>query len=120
MQIRQKSPTINSSKTAHLYDNVTVLPLTTKPQPDNAIAYPIYSPLDGKQAWVICDYITTVSVSRLSASGYIPRLPENDFNKVLTLMLRNLPRPTSLQRYLKCIYYCADTLPDRVAASSLR
>ncbi|MCZ2203681.1 type II toxin-antitoxin system PemK/MazF family toxin [Bartonella sp. A5(2022)] len=77
---------------AKLHRNVTILPLTTQSQADNPAAYPIQSPINNKKSWVICDYITTVSVSRLSAPSHIKRLSKKEFNKIIALMHKHLPR----------------------------
>ncbi|GAA5110521.1 type II toxin-antitoxin system PemK/MazF family toxin [Bartonella jaculi] len=88
----KKRPVLVLSKCAKLYGNVTVLPFTTKSQPNNPAAYPLQSPIEHKKAWIICNYVTTVSVSRLSGSQNIPRLPKEEFDKIVALMLKYLPR----------------------------
>ncbi|WP_375614479.1 type II toxin-antitoxin system PemK/MazF family toxin [Bartonella sp. AC535YNZD] len=87
----KKRPVLVLSKNAKLYGNVTVLPFSTKSQPNNPAAYPIQSPIENKKAWIICNYVTTVSVSRLSCSRTVPRLSCEDFHKVVALMLKYLP-----------------------------
>lgn len=82
-------PVLIMSPTSTLYGNVTVLPLTTKSQPDNDMAYPIKIP-EMKLSWVICDYLTTLSVSRLSQ--LVRRIGQDDFDKIVELTLKNLPR----------------------------
>lgn len=79
---------------SNLYGNVTVLPFLTKPQPNNPLAYPIVSPLDKRRSWVICDYLTTVAVSRLQLPGdpVVPRVKQDDFNKIMALVRDRLPR----------------------------
>lgn len=89
----KKRPVLVLSKNAKLYGNVTVLPFSTKSQPNNPAAYPLQSPIEHKKAWIICNYVTTVSVSRLSCShSGAPRLSEEEFHKVISLMLKYLPR----------------------------
>ncbi|MCZ2328848.1 type II toxin-antitoxin system PemK/MazF family toxin [Bartonella sp. F02] len=88
----KKRPVLILSKCARLHGNVTVLPFTTKSQPSNPAAYPLQSPIENKKSWIICNYVTTVSVSRLSASHYVPRLPKEDFDKVVAIMHKYLPR----------------------------
>lgn len=88
----KKRPVLVLSKNAKLYGNVTVLPFSTKSQPNNPAAYALQSPIERKKAWIICNYVTTVSVSRLSCSRSIPRLSEEEFHKVVALMLKHLPR----------------------------
>jgi mRNA interferase MazF len=87
-------PVLILSKTSTLFGNVMVLPFSTKPQPDNPMAFPMMSPIDGQRTWVICDYIATVAVSRLNASGRaIPRLSAADFNLILHRAASCLPQP---------------------------
>ncbi|WP_455475046.1 type II toxin-antitoxin system PemK/MazF family toxin [Bartonella sp. B30(2025)] len=88
----KKRPVLILSKNAKLYGNVTVLPFTTKSQPNNPAAFALQSPISNKKAWIICNYVTTVSVSRLSCSRNIPRLSEKEFHKIVALTLKFLPR----------------------------
>lgn len=86
-------PVLVISKQSTLYGTVTVLPFTTKSQPDNPNAYRVESPIDGEPSWVICDYLTTVAVSRLSPPRrVIPRLNQTDFDRVLAITFARLPR----------------------------
>ncbi|WP_455476295.1 type II toxin-antitoxin system PemK/MazF family toxin [Bartonella sp. B17] len=88
----KKRPVLVLSKNAKLYGNVTVLPFTTKSQPNNPAAFALQSPIENKKAWIICNYVTTVSVSRLSCSRNIPRLSQKEFHKIVALTLQFLPR----------------------------
>ncbi|WP_455476881.1 type II toxin-antitoxin system PemK/MazF family toxin [Bartonella sp. B41] len=88
----KKRPVLILSKNAKRYGNVTVLPFTTKSQPNNPAAYSLQSPIENRKAWIICDYVTTISVSRLSCSHTVPRVPQEDFDKIVALMLKYLPR----------------------------
>ncbi|EJF98097.1 hypothetical protein MEI_00918 [Bartonella vinsonii subsp. arupensis Pm136co] len=92
----KKRPVLVLSKNAKLYGNVTVLPFSTKSQPNNPAAYPLQSPIENKKAWIICNYVTTVSVSRLSCSRTIPRISSEEFHKIVALMLKHLPRLLTL------------------------
>ena len=90
----KRRPVLILSKTVKLHGNATVLPFTTKSQPDNPMAYPMVSPLDGQRVWVICDYLTTVAVSRLHMPGrVVPRIGQDDFNRIVGLALQGLPHP---------------------------
>ncbi|WP_142417284.1 type II toxin-antitoxin system PemK/MazF family toxin [Bartonella massiliensis] len=90
----KQRPVLIVSKTSKLNGCVTVLPLTSKSQPDNHAAYLIKSFPNMKSSWVICNYLTTIAVSRLSATDCIFRLSEEEFNKVINLMWEYLPRPS--------------------------
>ncbi|KAA6406198.1 type II toxin-antitoxin system PemK/MazF family toxin [Candidatus Tokpelaia sp.] len=86
-------PVLIISKKARLDGIVTILPLTTSPQNSNPAAYKIISGITPKQSWIICNYITSVSVARLSAERRIvPYLPEGEFAQVLALMHSFLPQ----------------------------
>ncbi len=67
-EFRKHRPVLILSRTSTLHGNVTVLPITTKPQPGNRMAQPIGIP-DMQRSWVICDCLTTVAVSRLHLPG---------------------------------------------------
>ncbi|EJF80045.1 uncharacterized protein YifN (PemK superfamily) [Bartonella doshiae] len=88
----KKRPVLVLSKNAKLYGNVAVLPFSTKSQPNNPAAYPRQSPIENKKAWIICNSCHNSFVSRLSCAHTVPRLPEEDFHKVVALMLKHLPR----------------------------
>jgi mRNA interferase MazF len=87
-------PVLIIGKKATLYGRITALPLSSKSQPDNPYAYRIVSPIDGKDTWVICDYLISLAVSRLSPPDrVIPRVDEDDFNKIIELAYSLLPTP---------------------------
>ena len=87
-------PVLVVSKNSSLYGSVIVLPLSSNPQPNNPKAYEVVSPINNKRTWVICNYLTTVAVSRLSIpNGGITRLDQQDFNNIIGIALNELPRP---------------------------
>ena len=89
----KRRPVLILSRKFTLHGNVTVLPITTKSQPDNDMAYPLDIP-NMQRSWVICDYLTTVAVSRLHLPGHMTlRIGQEDFNKIAALVLKGLPRP---------------------------
>jgi len=86
-------PVLILSKKARLDGYALILPLTSKNPCGAKNAYQIRAPITQKQSWVICDYITSVSVARLSAERrIIPYLPEEEFAQVLALMHSFLPQ----------------------------
>jgi len=88
----KRRPVPVMSRKARLYGNVTVLPITTKSQPDNPAAYGMVSPLGGGCAWVICDCITTLSVGRpIQPGSHIPRAGQEDFDGIVALVMKHLP-----------------------------
>ncbi|WP_308918347.1 type II toxin-antitoxin system PemK/MazF family toxin [Jannaschia sp. LMIT008] len=86
-------PVVVMSKKTTLRGKVTVLPMTTKAQPDNPYAHPMDSPLElGKSSWVICDHFMTVAVSRLVPHRQnIPRISQEDLEEIKRLALLSLP-----------------------------
>ncbi|MEJ2756069.1 MAG: type II toxin-antitoxin system PemK/MazF family toxin, partial [Gammaproteobacteria bacterium] len=73
---------------------VTVVPCFTQAQEGNQWAYPLRVTIDGKAAWAICDKPTTVAVSRLLPDkDGINRMPDEEFNQMLRLVLEWLPTP---------------------------
>ncbi|MBL4746248.1 MAG: type II toxin-antitoxin system PemK/MazF family toxin [Flavobacteriaceae bacterium] len=71
----------------------TVVPITTNPQEGNKWAFPMKSSFNNKNSWAICDKITTVAVSRLTPDKpVIMRVPEEEFNEILALVLDWLPK----------------------------
>lgn len=91
----KKRPIIVISPNTKLHGHVTVVPLTTKPQPDNKNAHRFVSLLPGETiSWAVCDHILTVAVSRLiPPSQKIPKVDDADFQEILKLVLKNIPTP---------------------------
>lgn len=91
----KQRPVIILSKTAKLHGIVTVIPMTSKSQPDNKAAYAFASPFEGNAlSWAVCDHILTVAVSRLKPPPkIIPRISEDDFAEILRRVLSFIPTP---------------------------
>ena len=72
----------------------TVIPLSTGPQEGNPWAHKLSVMVDGeRQSWAVCNYPMTVAVSRLSQiKGKVPRVPQKDFDAILALLLKWLPK----------------------------
>lgn len=77
-----------------LHGAVTVIPCTTVNQDTSRWAYRLATTIDGKTAsWALCDKLTTVAVSRLTQDkGGIVRLPVDEFNGLLGVVLSWLPK----------------------------
>lgn len=85
---------ILSHKRMKLYGAVTIVPCSTQAQTNNDWAFPLKTTIDGRAAWAICDKISTVAVSRLLPDkDGIRRMPEDEFNSMLALVLDWLPSP---------------------------
>lgn len=92
----KRRPVIILSFNATLYGAVTVVPCSTAAQTDKR-AFPLRTSIDGRAAWAICDKPTTIAVSRLLPDkGGILRMPEDEFNEMLALVLGNLPKLPSI------------------------
>lgn len=90
----KRRPVIILSKTATLYGTVVVVPCSTDADQDTKLAIPLRTTIDGRAAWAICDKPSTVAVSRLlPAHGQIKRMPQEEFDEVLRLVLDLLPKP---------------------------
>ncbi|MBV1889277.1 MAG: type II toxin-antitoxin system PemK/MazF family toxin, partial [Proteobacteria bacterium] len=81
------------SANARLHGVVTVIPCSTKAQ-SSKWAFALHTTIDGKAAWAICNYPTTVAVSRLIPNKpNIVRMPDDEFNHMLKLVHGYLPQP---------------------------
>ncbi len=90
----KRRPVIVLSYKNKLHGAVTVVPCSTQAQKDNQWAYPLRVTIDGRAGWAICDKPTTVAVSRLlQDKDGINRIPEDEFNAMLKLVLEWLPKP---------------------------
>lgn len=90
----KRRPVIVLSKTATLHGTVVVVPCSTDADQDTRLAIPLRTTIDGRAAWAICDKPSTVAVSRLVPShGQIKRMPQDEFDEVLRLVLDLLPKP---------------------------
>ncbi|MDZ4382194.1 MAG: type II toxin-antitoxin system PemK/MazF family toxin [Parvibaculum sp.] len=71
-----------------------VVPVSTDPQDDNPWAHKLSVQIDGvSQSWAICNQPSTVAASRFSQfKGHIPLLPKEDFNVILSLLHKWLPK----------------------------
>lgn len=86
-------PVIILSYKQTLHSAVTVIPCTTSQQIGNKWAYELKTTIDGREAWAICDKISTMAVSRLTPDkGGIKRVPEDEFNEILEVVLNWLPK----------------------------
>jgi mRNA interferase MazF len=75
-----------------LYGAVTVIPCTTLAQPTNPWAFRLRTMVTREPSWAICDKVTTVAVSRLSAPKQRGlRLPDHEFRELLEVLFRWLP-----------------------------
>lgn len=89
----KRRPVVIISHRNTLSGAVTVVPCSAQDQGTNPWAVQLRTTIDGARSWAISDKLTTVAVSRLTPTkGAIPRLSEAEFNEILALILRWLPR----------------------------
>jgi mRNA interferase MazF len=88
-------PVIVVSYKNKLHGPCFVVPTTTSPQEENPWAHKLSIRFDeARESWAICNQPSTVAPSRFfPINGGIPLLPVADFNAVLGLLLKWLPRP---------------------------
>ena len=92
----KRRPVIILSYRNTLHGAVTVIPCSTQAQPGNKWAFPLQTTIDGRAAWAICDKVTSLAVSRLLPDkGGITRMPEEEFDDMLRLVLGWLPVPAT-------------------------
>lgn len=92
----KRRPVIILSFRNTLHGAVTAIPCSTQAQLGNEWAFPLQTTIDGRAAWAICDKITTVAVSRLLPDkNGIRRLPDAEFNDLLRVALKWLPKPSA-------------------------
>ncbi|HWK45311.1 MAG TPA: type II toxin-antitoxin system PemK/MazF family toxin [Stellaceae bacterium] len=77
----------------------TVLPTSSEPQDANPWAHKLSFRPDGRtESWVICNHPITVAPSRFSqfhSVPVIPRLSVDEFDRILRLLFKWFPVPTS-------------------------
>lgn len=89
----KRRPVIILSGRNTLHGAVTVVPCSTQSQPCNRWAFPLRTTIDGRAAWAICDKPATVAVSRLLPDkNGIVRMPQEEFEAMLALVLEWLPK----------------------------
>ena len=93
-EFSKRRPVIIISYRNSLYGAVTLIPCSTKDQTGNPWAFPLKTTIDGTAAWAICDKLSTLAVSRLlpNKQGTI-RMPEDEFNVMMEIVLQWLPDP---------------------------
>lgn len=85
-------PVIILSKNAVLSGAVTIITTSTEAPYHPASCFKLTTSIDERESWAICNMITSVAVSRLSQTkNAIPRLPEDEFNAMLKVVLSFLP-----------------------------
>jgi len=76
----KRRPVVVISRRTTLKGVVTVVPFTSSRKQDPRVSVSVCSPIDGRDAWVICNHVTTVAVSRLTVAGH--RVPEATYSEI--------------------------------------
>jgi len=69
---------------------VTVVPITSKRQSNPQLSVRIRSPLDGRNAWIVCNHVTTTAASRLLPSHGKRLISEEEYRDVMDKIVDNL------------------------------
>ncbi|MCY4303148.1 MAG: type II toxin-antitoxin system PemK/MazF family toxin [Aestuariivita sp.] len=88
----KRRPVVVVSRHATLSGVVTVVPITSKRQPNPQFSVMIRSPLDGRDAWIVCNHVTTMAVSRLLPSCGKPLISEEEYRDVIDKIIGSLAR----------------------------
>jgi mRNA interferase MazF len=90
----KRRPVIVVSYKNALFGPCLVIPTSSNPQDDTSWAHRLSIHLDSRQSWAVCNHPYTVSPSRLTqfVDG-IPMIPKADFNTILEILTRWLPKP---------------------------
>ena len=93
----KKRPVVVISWDNRLDGPVMVVPLTTKRQGGNKWAHKLSKNPNPKkptvESWAVCNHIYTVSCARLEQmSGSAPRMKQDDFDKIVLLVLKAMPK----------------------------
>ena len=90
----KRRPVVVISRRTTLKGVVTVVPLTSREQTDRRVSVSVCSPIDGRDAWVICSAVTTVAVSRLlPVARRRIVMPEGTYSEILAKVTDSLASP---------------------------
>jgi len=94
-EFSKRRPVIVFSHKNALNGPILVVPITTRPQAQNAWASKLErNPTPGEtcDVWAVCNHLYTVSCARLTAThGIVPRLTAEEFLPIHRLVLKWLP-----------------------------
>ncbi len=79
----KRRPVVVISRYTTLRGVVTVVPITSSKQSNRRLSVQIRSPIDGRDAWAICNHITTVAVSRLLPAESRPSVSSEEYKEIL-------------------------------------
>ncbi|MCY3876521.1 MAG: type II toxin-antitoxin system PemK/MazF family toxin [Rhodobacteraceae bacterium] len=89
----KRRPVVIVSRYATLRGVATVVPITSRVQLNLQFSVLLRSPIDGRDAWAICNHVTTVAVSRLLPSHGRPSVSEQEYREILQKVTDSLAEP---------------------------
>lgn len=88
----KRRPVVVVSRSATLGGVVTIVPITSKKQDNPHFSVRIRSPIDGRNAWIVCNHVTTMAVSRLLPVHKKPLISKEEYQDVIEKIVGNLAR----------------------------
>ena len=89
----KRRPVVIVSRHTTLRCVATVVPMTSKAQHDPRLSVQVRSPIDGRDAWAICNHMTTVAVSRLLPARGRPSVSQQEYREICQKVIDNLAAP---------------------------
>lgn len=89
----KRRPVVIVSRHATLSGVAIVVPMTSRAQPNLRISVLLRSPIDGRDAWAICNHVTTVAVSRLLPARGRPSVSGQEYREILQKVADSLAEP---------------------------
>lgn len=86
----KRRPVVIVSRHTTLRGVATVVPMTSKAQHDPRLSVQVRSPIDGRDAWAICNHMTTVAVSRLLPARGRPLVSQQEYREICQEVIDNL------------------------------
>ncbi len=74
----KRCPVVIVTRHATLRGVVTIVPMTSRKQRDLQASILIRSPIDGSDAWAICNHVTAVAVGRLLPTRGRPLVSQHE------------------------------------------
>ncbi len=93
-EMRKTRPVIIISYKNTLHGHSLVVPTSTDPQEGKSAEWAhklSFSPKGGRDTWVVCNHLYTVSTARLSLFPEIPLVPATEFDTILSNIFKWLP-----------------------------
>lgn len=91
----KRRPVVIIARHTTLSGVTTVVPMTSSRNQNPELAVAVRSPIDGRDAWVVCNHVTTVAVSRLLPvdSDGSRLVSQQEYEAILQRVIENLATP---------------------------